>query len=375
MADWKNYLTSIYYDVKHPSSYAGPAKLHTTVSKEGKFKIGRRRIQQWLQDQEAYSMTRQARRKFPRSRVIVAGIDSQWDMDLMDMVNLGKHNDQNKYVLVAIDIFSRHVWCQPVQSKGSSDMTAAMKQMLSETRHPKTVRTDRGMEFRSKVFNTYLKEREIHHFYALNTETKANYVERVIKTLKHKLFRYLLKHNTKRYIDILQDVVYSYNHTIHRSIGRSPASVSDLNEGESRLQQYMIRTKTQPQTTTKPRKKTKQRYKYKEGQTVRISHVRSVFDREYSQKWTGELFKIRERFKREDVPVYTLKDWSGEDIEGSFYEAELQAVNTDEFTEYRVEKVLKKRSINKRKEVLVRWLHWPSKFDSWIAEGDLKHYS
>ena len=55
------------------------------------------------------------------------------------------------------------------------------------------MRTDRGQEFRSKVVNAYLKSQNIQHFYALNTETKANYAERLIKTLKHKLFRYMLK--------------------------------------------------------------------------------------------------------------------------------------------------------------------------------------
>ena len=368
MSDWKQYLSSIYFDTTHPASYAGPSKLYNIVSKEGKFKIGRHRIHQWLQDQEAYSLTRSARRKFPRSRVIVNGIDSMWDMDLMDMASLSKDNDGYKYVLVAIDIFSRVVFCQPVQSKKGSDMVAALRQILSGSRHPRSVRSDLGMEFRSKEVNKYLQGHHIHHRYALNTETKANYAERVIKTLKHKLFRYLLKHNSKRYIDILQNVVHSYNHTVHRSLGAPPASISKRNEGESRLQQYMIRTKATKQQREKP-------FKYTEGQTVRVSHVKSVFDREYSQKWTGELFTIHQRFKRYGLPVYRLKDWSGEAIEGTFYEPELQIVHVDESTEYRVEKVLRKRSQNKRKEVLVRWLHWPPKYDSWIPEKDLKRYS
>ena len=368
MADWKEYLSSIYYDAKHPGSYAGSSKLHKIVSKEGKFKIGKHKIQQWLQDQEAYSMTRQARRKFPRSRVVVEGIDSQWDIDLMDMVSLAKDNDGYKYVLVTIDVFSRFTHCQPIQTKSGADIKAALQNMLTGPRQPRMVRSDRGMEFRSKVVTQYLREQGIHHFYALNTEIKAGYAERLVKTIKHKLFRYLLKHNTKRYIDILKDVVYSYNHTVHRSLGRSPASVTDHTEGESRLQQYMIRTKS-----TRPRRP--QPYKYTTGQSVRISHIRNIFDREYSQKWTGELFTIRMRFKRDGIPVYRLTDWSGEDIEGSFYEAELQAVHVDEGTEYRVEKVLRKRTLNKRKEVLIRWLHWPSSYDSWIPERDLKRYS
>ena len=108
---------------------------------------------------------------------------------------------------------------------------------------------------------------------------------------------------------------------------------------------------------------------------MRLSHVRSLFDREYSQKWTGELFKIDTRFRREGVPVYTILDWDGERVDGTFYEPELQPVTIDPTTEYRVEKILKRRVRNKRKEVLVRWLHWPKKYDSWIQEGDVKDYN
>ena len=103
--------------------------------------------------------------------------------------------------------------------------------------------------------------------------------------------------------------------------------------------------------------------------------VTGPIDREYSQKWTGELFKIDTRFRREGVPVYTILDWDGERVNGTFYEPELQPVTIDPTMEYRVEKILKRRVRNKRKEVLVRWLHWPKKYDSWIPEADVKDYN
>ena len=103
--------------------------------------------------------------------------------------------------------------------------------------------------------------------------------------------------------------------------------------------------------------------------------VTGPIDREYSQKWTGELFKIDTRFRREGVPVYTILDWDGERVNGTFYEPELQPVTIDPTTEYRVEKILKRRVRNKRKEVLVRWLHWPKKYNSWIPEADVKDYN
>ena len=103
--------------------------------------------------------------------------------------------------------------------------------------------------------------------------------------------------------------------------------------------------------------------------------VTGPIDREYSQKWTGELFKIDTWFRREGVPVYTILDGDGEKVDGTFYEPELQPLTIDPTTEYRVEKILKRRVRNKRKEVLVRWLHWPKKYDSWIPEADVKDYN
>ena len=60
---------------------------------------------------------------------------------------------------------------------------------------------------------------------------------------------------------------------------------------------------------------------------------------------------------------------------GTFYKPVLQVVNVDSSTEYHIEKILKRRVSNRRKEVLVCWLHWPKKYDSWIPEADVKDYS
>ena len=41
------------------------------------------------------------------SRVLIEGIDGQWDIDLMDVGSLSKNNDGVKFLLVAIDVFSK----------------------------------------------------------------------------------------------------------------------------------------------------------------------------------------------------------------------------------------------------------------------------
>lgn len=71
MTDWKRYLASIYFDPGHPGSFGGPSKLYEAVKVDGKYNIGKYRISKWLRDQDAYSLTKGVRRKFPRARVVV----------------------------------------------------------------------------------------------------------------------------------------------------------------------------------------------------------------------------------------------------------------------------------------------------------------
>ena len=71
-------------------------------------------------------------------------------------------------------------------------MCYRVKKLFKDGFKVSMVRTDRGIEFRSKEVTAYLKSQNVHHFYALNTETKTNYAERLIKTIKHNLFRYMM---------------------------------------------------------------------------------------------------------------------------------------------------------------------------------------
>ena len=82
-------------------------------------------------------------------------------------------------------------------------------------------------------------------------------------------------------------------------------------------------------TEKKKERKKRFRFKYKVDQQVKISFLRKLFDREYHQKWTSEVYTIRNRVNESGVPVYYLNDLSGEPVDGSFYEAELQPVTLD----------------------------------------------
>ncbi len=167
-----------------------------------------------------------------------------------------------------------------------------------------------------------------------------------------------------KWYDVLADFVKSYNDTLHRSIGRAPSQVTPENEAE--VLQYMLRMK--PALVKRERPKSMQHqsrpFRLKVGDHVRLSQLRERFDRHYSQHWSGEIFVVVKRVRREGYPFYKVADLRGEDISGIF--APSEKVQYDEKKAWKIEKVLKRRGKGKDKEVLVKWLHWPSKYNSWV---------
>lgn len=148
MATWKEHLESIYFDLDSPISYAGPTKIYKYLKKEGKYNVGLHAIRKWLQDVDAYSLQRPVRYKFKTRRVISQGIDFLWDVDLADVSNLAKHNDGVRYLLVAIDVFSRYLWVEPLKNKFQQTIIDALRKIFKTGRIPKKLRTDKGSEWK-----------------------------------------------------------------------------------------------------------------------------------------------------------------------------------------------------------------------------------
>ena len=368
MADWKDYLKNLYYDPSKQGSLSGPDKLHKLVKELGERRIGIRRIKKGLSEQEDYTTLRQFRRKFKRNRVIVAGIDDLWDADLIDFQSLAKYNDGAGYILVVIDVFSRYLFTRPLRTKSGTEVARAWRSIFDEGRIPNSIRTDGGREFSNPDVKRVYKHYDVHH-YTAHSESHANYAERVIKTIKSRMWR-LMRHNkTLHYLDDVKSITNIYNSTQHPSLGRAPKDITKANEDESRYEQALLREKeANGERVKKPKSvlsKKKPKYRYGVGDHVRMAESRRPFATEYSEKWTGEIFKIKHRYMRENIPVYTVEDLAGEVIQGTFYQDELQKVVYDPNAEFRVEKVIKKRERKGHPpESKVKWYSWPSKFNS-----------
>ena len=124
-----------------------------------------------------------------------------------------------------------------MKDKTATQIVDAFDKILSEGRIPKHLRSDAAKDFTSDKFQKYVREQKIVHFVTHN-EKQANYVERFIKTLKSKISQYMIEKNTRRYIDVLQKIVTSYNHTWHSGIRSEPVNVNKQNEKQLWWQMY-----------------------------------------------------------------------------------------------------------------------------------------
>ena len=79
-----------------------------------------------------------------------------------------------------------------------------------------------------------------------------------------------------------------------------------------------------------------------------------IFDKGYQPNWSAEVFKIA-RLYNTHPPVYSLKDHAGEELNGTWYEPELQKIAVIDDT-YKIESIIGQRKVRGKIQYLVRWL-------------------
>ena len=365
-----DYLTTMYNDISGPGSFQGINKLYKAVKDDGVYEIYLSEVKDWLSTNKPYTMHKPTRKVKKRTRVLVSGIDDQFEADLasMDKEAYVKQNDGIKFLLVVIDVFSRFLWVRPLKDKSASTVTKAFDDIFKDSKRlPRRLRTDRGTEFTSAETRAFFKRKAIHQLFTAN-ELQANYAERVIKTLKNKIYRYLASVNSLRYVDVLQDLVKSYNNTWHSGIMSKPKDVNEKNEKRLWWQMYWPRESFGEETRRLNERRIK--FKFNIGDFVRISLTKTSLMREYNEKWTGEVFIVASRFLRDgSVDLYRVTDYEGERLTGTFYRNELQKINQRPADFFVVDEVLGERKNGK--EVKVSYQSWPTKFNRWVKRDFL----
>ncbi len=139
-------------------------------------------------------MHKPVRHHFKKRRVIVSGVDKVWAADLIDMQHYSKWNNGYKYILAAIDEFSKYGWMRPLKSRSGAEVAAVFKNIIdSSGRTPEMVWVDKGKEF----YNSHVQK--IVSYYSAENEEKSCIVGRWNGTMKSRMFKYFTANNSNKY--------------------------------------------------------------------------------------------------------------------------------------------------------------------------------
>ena len=110
-------------------------------------------MRRFLTEQDACTLHKPRRIRFPRRKTYSKGIGDLYQIDLVDLSSLASHNDCMRYLLTCIDVFSKRAWAIPVRTKSARDVTRAFEIVLEDGKC-NMVQSDKGTEFLNSTFQT-----------------------------------------------------------------------------------------------------------------------------------------------------------------------------------------------------------------------------
>ena len=277
------------------------------------------KITAFLRQNETSSLHKPIRKNFKRRKTIAY---YPYELCMADVAfyNSPSYVHANggvTYILVFIDVFTKMCYVEPMKDKEALSSVVALENILRRLPDlPKYLATDKGTEFTNRDVQNLFAEKGIIH-YILQGKHKASVAERMIRTLKGRLEKYFWQNKTKRYVDVLQQIVYNYNHTPHRSIGMAPVMVNFKNRKD-------VFDKLFPNYHDRlpPRLHV--------GDLVRIPEDKTIFEKGYTRSWSIELYTIVSAKSRGGIDFYKVQDAAGNILPRERYYYQLNLVKRND---------------------------------------------
>jgi hypothetical protein len=128
-----------------------------------KFDTTKKEVENELLKGPAYYFYRPAKKIIKNRRKVIVHLPNfQLVIDLIDTQRYSKENSGYRYILIAVDGFSRKMYTIPLKNKTGKVLVGAMKRIFKQmVRIPRYVQSDDGTEFTNKEFQEFLRTKGI----------------------------------------------------------------------------------------------------------------------------------------------------------------------------------------------------------------------
>ncbi|XP_064488314.1 uncharacterized protein LOC135400402 [Ornithodoros turicata] len=196
----------------------------------------------------------------------------------------------------------------------------------------------------------------------LSPVIKASQAERVIHTLRDRIFSWFRVTGKYHFVSALPEIVRDYKNTKHRTLGISPFEVTPENE-------LGLFNKINGKPVV-PSVKKKLKVGDKVGDKERALLHRKCFHKSSEGSWSPQIFSVS-RLRDTSPPVVHLEDYWGKEVDGSFYPEEVLVVIPDANQPWSVTRVLRRKKVNGKSFSFVRWFGCNKEHDSWVPSSDV----
>lgn len=269
-------------------------------------------------DVSTYLRGRAEHQRFEKERpklyqpTIVHAPNQQWQIDYIIMNKNPWENLGFKYILTVVDVFSKYAFAFPTKTRESEEQEIALRHLFDAGYIPRLLKSDR--EFKTTLMKKLAKEYGFKLLWssAYNPNSHA-VIERFNQTLRNLIARWLEVHDTKIWLDVLQQLIYNYNHTKHSGTGERPADV--YLDGDEKIIQRVDDNMEKIRKRAEKKLGLKNISPLKKGQYVRYALTafparrKEIMNRgnkrSYEPKWSSKIYEIVQVFK----PRKTARVW------------------------------------------------------------------
>src|SRR5678815_4267943 len=99
----KEAVDKYYFDVKQPYSYGGFSRFASKFPQ-----ISKKELKKYLEGEDAFTLHKPIRKKFPTRKTIAPHLDSVWQLDLTDMIKYKSYNEGYRYIPVSYTHLRAH---------------------------------------------------------------------------------------------------------------------------------------------------------------------------------------------------------------------------------------------------------------------------
>ena len=263
-----------WISLKYPSAY----KFYKIMKRKNP-DITFNEIDEFVKSQKTYQLHKKPKKQI-QGHIIAYQENALWFMDLLDMSNYSRHNKGFKWILLAIDTFTRKAYAAALTSKTKFEVKKGFEEIYQGTGPMKLIITDSGNEFLNKPVQELFKELKIKHdTVEIGDHNALGLIDRLSRTIKEMIFKDFTENNTVKWIDSLQDVISVYNDRPHRGIlNYAP---NEANEHDAELVELNLKKSLQVE------------HKFNVGDLVRKKLKRPLFTKGYKQIWSNRTYTVK----------------------------------------------------------------------------------